>query len=72
MPSQNITFRAEYVHRWANVPYFAGHGGVTPPAPGAPPGVYSNDGNPTSPITGWAPDLQKNEDRITVNLLVRI
>ena len=71
MPSQNITFRAEYVHRWANYPYFEGHGGVTPPVPGSP-GVYSNTGAPGSAVVGWAPDLQKNEDRITVNMLVRI
>jgi hypothetical protein len=70
MPSQNITFRAEYVHRWANVPYFAGHGGVTPPS--GSPGVYSDTGLPGSAVAGWAPDLQKNEDRLTVNLLVRI
>jgi len=71
LPTQNVTFRVEYVHRWANVPYFEGHGGVTPPVAGAQ-GVYSNDGNPTTMIDGWAPDLQKNEDRITVNMLVRI
>src|SRR6202049_4966660 len=32
MPSQYITFRWEYNHRAANVPYFSGSGGVTPPA----------------------------------------
>jgi Putative beta-barrel porin-2, OmpL-like. bbp2 len=65
MPSENITFRWEYVHRWANVPYFEGHGGVTPPG--------GNDGNPTAMRTDtWQPDLQKGEDRITVNMLVRI
>ncbi len=31
MPSQYITFRMEYNHRAANVPYFSGPGGVTPP-----------------------------------------
>ena len=31
MPSQFITFRAEFNHRAANVPYFSGPGGVTPP-----------------------------------------
>jgi hypothetical protein len=31
MPSQYITFRWEYNHRAANVPYFSGSGGVTPP-----------------------------------------
>jgi len=31
MPSQYITFRTEYGYRGAKDPYFAGHGGVTPP-----------------------------------------
>src|SRR5262249_45927906 len=31
MPTQFTTFRWEYNHRSANVPYFAGEGGVTPP-----------------------------------------
>jgi hypothetical protein len=31
MPSQFVTFRFEGTHRAANVPYFSGPGGVTPP-----------------------------------------
>src|SRR5579863_1548417 len=31
MPSQYITFRWEFDHRAANVPYFSGSGGITPP-----------------------------------------
>ena len=31
MPSQYITFRWQYNYRAANVPYFSGPGGVTPP-----------------------------------------
>jgi hypothetical protein len=64
MPSQFVTFRAEYTHRAANVPYFAGPGGVTPPG--------GNDGNPTKMIPGWAPDLQKAEDRVMFAAMVRI
>ena len=30
MPSQFVTFRREYNHRVANVPYFSGPGGLTP------------------------------------------
>jgi hypothetical protein len=71
MPTENVTFRVEYVHRWANVPYFVGHGGVTPPVSGTS-GVYVNQGDPGSAVDGWQPDLQKNEDRFTVNMLVRI
>ncbi len=77
MPTQNITFRIEYVHRWASVPYFAGHGGVTPQV-SANPNVYTNVGAPGSQVpdsavvTPFTPDLQQNEDRFTANLLVRI
>jgi hypothetical protein len=31
MPKQYITFRAEYDYRHANVPYWTGRGGITPP-----------------------------------------
>jgi hypothetical protein len=31
MPKQYITFRWEYDYRHANVPYFTGRGGITPP-----------------------------------------
>lgn len=75
MPTQNVTFRIEYVHRWADVPYFVGHGGVTPQVA---PGIYSNVGAPgsqvpdASVVTPFKPSLQQNEDRFTANLLVRI
>ncbi len=76
MPTQNITFRAEYVHRWASVPYFAGHGGVTPPVPdanGNPTNIHSNQGAPGSMVPGdWKPDLVQAEDRVTFNMLIHI
>jgi hypothetical protein len=31
MPREYITFRSEFGYRHANVPYFSGHGGITPP-----------------------------------------
>jgi len=31
MPSQYITFRAETGYRYSDVPYWTGHGGITPP-----------------------------------------
>jgi hypothetical protein len=31
MPSQFITFRLEESYRYSNVPYWTGHGGITPP-----------------------------------------
>jgi hypothetical protein len=44
MPSQYITFRWEYDYRHASVPYWSGHGGVTPPGSGGVP--YTNNGYP--------------------------
>jgi hypothetical protein len=63
MPSQYITFRWEYDHRSSNVPYFTGYGGITPPG--------GNSGAPGSQVTGWAPDLVKNEDRLDLAILVK-
>jgi len=64
MPSQFITFRLEYTHRYANVPYWSGGGGVTPPG--------GNQGSPGSSVTGWKPDLSNNEDRMTLALLLKV
>jgi hypothetical protein len=64
MPSQFVTFRSEYTHRAANVPYFAGPGGVTPPG--------GNQGAPGSMVDGWAPDLQKTEDRVSFSAMIRL
>jgi len=63
MPSQYFTYRFEYNHRAANVPYFSGPGGVTPPG--------GNQGAPGSVVTGWQPDLRNSENRITGALLVK-
>ncbi|HKD19027.1 MAG TPA: outer membrane beta-barrel protein [Thermoanaerobaculia bacterium] len=64
MPSQWGTIRAEFNRRYANVPYFAGAGGVTPPG--------GNQGLPGSIVPGFTPDLVKSESRFTLGLLVRI
>lgn len=62
MPNQSITFRIEYVHRSANVPYFAGAGGVT-----------SQTGYSTVALDpAWRPDLRKSEDRIILALIFRL
>jgi hypothetical protein len=63
MPSQYITFRWEFNHRHANVPYWNGPGGMTPPG--------GNNGNPGAIVTGWSPDLRKTEDRGTMAILVK-
>lgn len=78
MPKQYITFRWEFDHRGANVPYFAGPGGVTPPG--------GNNGNPASFVCSdgsaavagscgsvglWSPDLRKIENRLNLAILVK-
>jgi Putative beta-barrel porin-2, OmpL-like. bbp2 len=63
MPSQYITFRWEYDHRQANVPYFSGRGGVTPPG--------GNTGAPGSAVPGWTPDLVRDENRLNLAILVK-
>lgn len=66
MPNTNITFRLEFNHRWANVPYFSGPGGVTPPS------NLPNSG-PGSTVNGWSgPDLKNTEDRLTAAMMIRI
>jgi hypothetical protein len=76
MPSQYITFRWEYNHRAANVPYFSGSGGVTPPGgnTGTPGGLACLSGFTTcngSPANTWFPDLRKTENRATIAILVK-
>jgi len=63
MPSQYITFRSEYNHRAANVPYFSGSGGITP--------AGGNQGTAGSFVAGFTPDLRKRENRINVAILVK-
>jgi Putative beta-barrel porin-2, OmpL-like. bbp2 len=63
MPSQYITFRWEFDHRAANVPYFSGPGGVTPDG--------GNTGAPGSLVPGFTPDLKKIENRIDLAILVK-
>lgn len=76
MPSQYITFRWEYNHRAANVPYFSGFGGVTPPGgnQGTPGSFVCLSGFTTcngSPTNTWFPDLRKTENRATIAILVK-
>ncbi len=63
-PIPYVVLRVEYNHRAASVPYFTGHGGVTPPG--------GDQGAPGSLVDGWAPDLVKTEDRLTAALMVRL
>ena len=74
MPSQYVTFRWEFDHRAANVPYFTGAGGITPPG--------GDNGNPGAFVTlpgstclgmanTWCPDLRRDENRLNMALLVK-
>jgi len=86
MPKQYITFRVEYDYRHANVPYWTGRGGITPPG--------GNTGNPEDyvctsgassgqttllaaqtacggPNGVWFPDLRKDESFIDLSILVK-
>ena len=80
MPTQFVTWRAEFTERGTNVPYFVGKGGITPPGGnnGSPSSFVCNDG--TSSATGacgndgglWTPDLKKQELRWTFALMVHL
>ncbi|MEN9599399.1 MAG: hypothetical protein RL596_1718 [Bacteroidota bacterium] len=62
MPNQSMTLRFEIVNRHADVPYFAGRGGVTSP-----------DGFATTALTpSWRPDLVKSETKVILALLFRL
>ncbi|MET0592074.1 MAG: outer membrane beta-barrel protein [Polyangiaceae bacterium] len=63
MPREFVTFRLEFTHREASVPYFTGREGLTPPG--------GNQGAPGSSVEGWTPDLVKTENRMTAAMMVR-
>ncbi|MGH9712391.1 MAG: outer membrane beta-barrel protein [Candidatus Acidiferrales bacterium] len=79
MPSQYITFRWEANYRAANVPYFSGRGGVTPPGGNnGSPGSFACLSGSVAPAGGcdpavgtWSPDLRKNETRLNLAILVK-
>jgi hypothetical protein len=71
MPSQYITFRAEFDHRAANVPYFSGPGGITPTSCPTAPIVENICGSPGALVPGFTPDLKKIENRIDLAILVK-
>ncbi|MCB2410825.1 outer membrane beta-barrel protein [Hymenobacter lucidus] len=62
MPSDFVTFRLEYLHRLANVPYFAGRGGTTSPS------GYADQPLPAA----WQPDLRRTEDRAILSVNFRL
>jgi len=87
MPKQYITFRWEYDYRHANVPYWTGRGGITPPGgntgfptqfvcqSGVTSGETSLDAAQTAcsaiGSTVWSPDLRRNESFIDMSIMVK-
>lgn len=79
MPRQFITFRTEFGYRHANVPYFTGRGGITPPGGnnGVPTQFVCNDGAPSA--TGactndgglWHPDLRRSQAIVLGAIMVK-
>ena len=63
-PRPFVTFRLEFNHRAASVPYFSGSGGVTPPG--------GNQGALGSTVDNWKPDLVKDENRLSLAMLVKM
>ena len=80
MPTQFVTWRAEFTQRGTNVPYFTGPGGVTPANGnnGSPAALVCNDGSTigANNCVGdggiWSPDLKKQERRWTFALMVHL
>ncbi len=80
MPTQFVTWSAEFTQRGSNVPYFTGPGGVTPPGGnnGSPGQFVCMDG--TASASGacgadgglWRPDLRKQERRYIFALMVHL
>ena len=86
MPKQYITFRWEYDYRHANVPYWTGRGGITPPGGnnGSPEDYVCTSGTSSGQTTllaaqtacggasgVWFPDLRKDENFIDMSILVK-
>jgi hypothetical protein len=79
MPKQFITYRLEFGYRHANVPYFTGRRGITPPGGnnGYPADYVCNDGAPSA--TGncsndgglWTPDLRKSQALLLGAIMVK-
>src|SRR5208282_1353140 len=68
MPKQYISFVWEFGYRHANVPYFTGRGGITPPGGnnGSPQFYACNDGRSTG--IGWAVNPSNPTDPNGANL----
>jgi hypothetical protein len=80
MPTQFVTFRSEFGYRHANVPYWSGRGGLTPPGGnnGFPGQFVCNDGTPSPTPNGcgsvglWTPDLRKGQALFSLSIMVKL
>ena len=86
MPKQYITWWMEAGYRHADIPYFAGRGGVTPPGGnnGAPQYFTCNSGATSGTATlaaaqaicggatnVWFPDLRRSEAKLSLGVMVK-
>jgi hypothetical protein len=87
MPKQYVTFRWEYDYRHANVPYWSGRGGITPPGGNNNfPQFYACSNGSSSGQTSlgpaetacggglssvWFPDLRRDESFIDMSIMVK-
>jgi hypothetical protein len=85
MPKQYITWWAEATYRHADVPYWSGRGGITPPGGNTgSPGQYvcgaggsagTNDLATAQANCGdagvWFPDLRKGQATLSIGVMVR-
>lgn len=83
MPKQYITFLWEYGYRHADVPYFSGRGGITPPGGnnGFPGQYVCNDNTPAGTTLTptscasdggvWTPDLRRDEPSLRMAIMVK-
>jgi len=87
MPKQYITFRWEYDYRHANVPYWTGRGGITPPGGnnGFPQFFACSNGSSSGetslgpaemacgggPSSVYFPDLRRDESFVDLSIMVK-
>ena len=86
MPNDFVTFRLEFNHRAASIPYFAGSGGMTPCINGTCANQFNNANNANGPGS-WpgqngtpvpagmnnpnGPDLSFDENRLTLAMMLK-
>jgi hypothetical protein len=88
MPSQFVTFRLEFGYRHANVPYWSGRGGITPPGGnnGSPADFVCSSGASSGQTilaaaeaacgggrsSVWFPDLREGQALLSLSIMVKL